>query len=73
MAKVKQAKTRSARLLRRVLGSRTSFAEQGQTVTEYAVVLAVLIIALTGVVFVLQAQIDTFIEKVAGAIAVLLP
>lgn len=47
--------------------------ERGQTVTEYAAVLAVLVIALAGVVFALQGEITTFIDKVGAAIAGILP
>jgi Flp pilus assembly pilin Flp len=56
-------------------GSNLSFLEEeaGQTVTEYAVVLTVVIIALAGVVFALQGQIESFIDKVASEIANLLP
>jgi Flp pilus assembly pilin Flp len=43
--------------------------EEGQTVTEYAVVLSVLIIALGGVVFALQGEIASFIDKVATELA----
>jgi Flp pilus assembly pilin Flp len=38
--------------------------QEGQTVTEYGVVLGVLIVALGGVVFVLRDQINAFIVKV---------
>jgi len=47
--------------------------EQGQTVTEYGAVLAILVIALTGVVFALQDEIASFIDKVATAVAGILP
>jgi Flp pilus assembly pilin Flp len=47
--------------------------ERGQTVTEYAGVLAVLVIALTGVVFALQGEIGAFINKVGTAVAGILP
>jgi Flp pilus assembly pilin Flp len=47
--------------------------EQGQTVTEYGAVLAILVIALTGVVFALQDEIAAFIDKVATAVAGILP
>lgn len=47
--------------------------EERQTVTEYAVVLAVLIIAFTGIVVGLQEQIAAFLETVGSAIADLLP
>jgi Flp pilus assembly pilin Flp len=60
-------------LIRAASRNRLAAEERGQTVTEYGVILAVLIIALTGVVFALQTQIDAFIDKVAGAIAEILP
>src|SRR5947207_11606629 len=41
----------------------TLFRSEGQTVTEYGVVLGVLIVALGGVVFVLRDNIATFIDK----------
>ena len=47
--------------------------EEGQTVTEYGVVLGVLIVALGGVVFVLRDNIATFIDKVGGALDGLIP
>jgi Flp pilus assembly pilin Flp len=47
--------------------------ERGQTVTEYAVILAVLIIAMTGVVFALQGEIGAFIDTVGAAVAGILP
>jgi Flp pilus assembly pilin Flp len=47
--------------------------DEGQTVTEYAAVLAILLIALTGVVFALQNEIASFIDKVAAALAEILP
>jgi Flp pilus assembly pilin Flp len=47
--------------------------EEGQTVTEYAVVLAVLLIASGGIVFGLQTHISSFIERVAAALAEILP
>jgi Flp pilus assembly pilin Flp len=47
--------------------------EEGQTVTEYGVVLGVLIVALGGVVFVLRDAIATFIGKVGGALDALIP
>jgi Flp pilus assembly pilin Flp len=40
--------------------------EEGQTVTEYGVVLGVLIVALGGVVFILRGEIKTFIEAVGA-------
>ncbi len=45
--------------------------EEGQTVTEYAVVLGVLIIALGGIVFLLRDAIEAFIKRVAAALAAL--
>jgi Flp pilus assembly pilin Flp len=47
--------------------------EEGQTVTEYGVVLGVLIVALGGVVFVLRDNIATFIDKVGTALDGLIP
>ena len=47
--------------------------EEGQTVTEYGVVLGVLIVALGGVVFVLRDAIADFIDKVGGALDALIP
>ena len=47
--------------------------ERGQTVTEYGAVLAILSIALAGVVFALQGEIETFINKVGAAVAGILP
>jgi Flp pilus assembly pilin Flp len=43
--------------------------EEGQTVTEYGVVLGVLIVALGGVVFVLRGAISDFIDQVGAALA----
>jgi Flp pilus assembly pilin Flp len=47
-------------------------AEAGQTVTEYAVVLAVLLVALGGIVFALETQIETFMAQVGDKIAAIL-
>jgi Flp pilus assembly pilin Flp len=47
--------------------------EEGQTVTEYGVVLGVLIVALGGVVFVLRDNIAAFIDKVGAALDALIP
>ena len=47
--------------------------ENGQTVTEYGAVLAILIIALSGVVFAMHDEIASFIDKVASALAAILP
>jgi Flp pilus assembly pilin Flp len=47
--------------------------EEGQTVTEYGVVLGVLIVALGGVVFVLRDNIAAFIDKVGTALDGLIP
>jgi Flp pilus assembly pilin Flp len=47
--------------------------EDGQTVTEYAVVLGVLIVALAGIVFVLRDGINTFLGKVSSALSALIP
>lgn len=43
--------------------------EEGQTVTEYGVVLGVLIVALGGVVFVLRDAINAFIGEVGAALS----
>lgn len=58
-------------LLSRVRESAAS--ESGQTVTEYGAVVAILIIALSGVVFALQGSIASFIDNVASALAAILP
>jgi Flp pilus assembly pilin Flp len=47
--------------------------EEGQTVTEYAVVLGVLIIALAGIVITLRDGINTFLGKVSTALSNLIP
>jgi Flp pilus assembly pilin Flp len=47
--------------------------EEGQTVTEYAVVLGVLIVGIAGIVFVLQDGINTFLGKVAAKLSALIP
>lgn len=47
--------------------------EEGQTVTEYGVVLGVLIVALGGVVFVLRDAINAFIGEVGAALSALIP
>jgi len=46
--------------------------QEGQTVTEYGVVLGVLIVALGGVVFVLRDQINTFITAVGDKLQTIL-
>jgi Flp pilus assembly pilin Flp len=46
--------------------------EEGQTVTEYGVVLGVLIVALGGVVFILKGEIQTFIEAVGDKLEAIL-
>jgi Flp pilus assembly pilin Flp len=46
--------------------------EEGQTVTEYGVVLGVLIVALGGVVFILKGEIQTFIEAVGDKLELIL-
>ena len=65
---------------RRVIGRRCAKtwyagfrAEDGQTVTEYGAVLAILIIALSGVVFAMHDEIASFIDKVVSALAAILP
>jgi Flp pilus assembly pilin Flp len=47
-------------------------AESGQTVTEYAVVLAVLLIAAGAIVLTLVPSIESFIQQVGDKIATLL-
>jgi Flp pilus assembly pilin Flp len=47
--------------------------EDGQTVTEYAVVLGVLIVGLASIVIVLKTGINTFLGKVSTALSNLLP
>jgi Flp pilus assembly pilin Flp len=47
--------------------------EEGQTVTEYAVVLGVLIVALAGIVITLRTGINTFLGKVSSALSALIP
>ncbi len=47
--------------------------EEGQTVTEYAVVLGVLIVGLASIVVVLKTGINTFLTKVSTALSNLLP
>ena len=47
--------------------------EEGQTVTEYAVVLGVLIVGLASIVVVLKTGINTFLNKVSTALSNLLP
>lgn len=46
--------------------------ESGQTVTEYAVVLAVLFIAVGAIVLTLEGAIDSFIGEVGDKIATIL-
>jgi Flp pilus assembly pilin Flp len=46
--------------------------QEGQTVTEYGVVLGVLIVALGGVVFVLRDQINDFITAVGDKLQTIL-
>jgi Flp pilus assembly pilin Flp len=46
--------------------------EEGQTVTEYAVVLGVLLIGLASIVVVLKDGIETFLGKVSAALAALI-
>jgi Flp pilus assembly pilin Flp len=47
-------------------------AESGQAVTEYAVVLAVLLIAAGAIVLTLQGSIESFIAEVGGKIGTIL-
>jgi Flp pilus assembly pilin Flp len=46
--------------------------QEGQTVTEYGVVLGVLIVALGGVVFILRGEIETFIKAVGDKLDAIL-
>jgi Flp pilus assembly pilin Flp len=45
--------------------------EEGQGVTEYGIVLAFVAVALAAVLLVLKSQIQSFINKVAGDLALL--
>jgi Flp pilus assembly pilin Flp len=45
--------------------------EEGQTATEYAVVLGVIVVGLGGAALALRGQIVAFIERVGGALAAL--
>jgi Flp pilus assembly pilin Flp len=47
--------------------------EEGQTVTEYAVVLGVLLVGLASIVLVLKTGINTFLTKVSNALSALIP
>jgi Flp pilus assembly pilin Flp len=47
--------------------------EQGQTVTEYAVVLGVLLVGLASIVIVLRTGINDFLVKVSNALSALIP
>ena len=47
--------------------------EEGQTVTEYAVVLGVLLVGLASIVVVLKTGISDFLTKVSTALSNLLP
>jgi Flp pilus assembly pilin Flp len=47
--------------------------QEGQTVTEYAVVLGVLLVGLGAIVITLRDSIDTFIGKVGAALNKLVP
>lgn len=47
--------------------------EEGQTVTEYAVVLGVLLIGLASIVLVLRTGISDFLTKVSDALSALIP
>ena len=47
--------------------------QEGQTVTEYAVVLGVLLVGLGAIVLTLKASINTFIGKVGTALNALIP
>lgn len=75
MVKVKQAQAlRWPDVFRALSRLRDAVAsERGQAVTEYGAVIAILIIALSGVVFALQGSIESFIGEVASALAGILP
>jgi Flp pilus assembly pilin Flp len=47
--------------------------EEGQTVTEYAVVLGVLLVGLASIVLVLKTGINDFLTKVSNALTALIP
>ena len=47
--------------------------EEGQTVTEYAVTLGVLIVGIAAVLIVLRTGINTFLNKVSAALSALIP
>jgi Flp pilus assembly pilin Flp len=47
--------------------------EEGQTVTEYAVVLGVLLVGLASIVIVLKTGISDFLTKVSNALSALIP
>ena len=47
--------------------------EEGQTVTEYAVVLGVLLVGLASIVLVLKTGISDFLTKVSNALSGLIP
>jgi Flp pilus assembly pilin Flp len=47
--------------------------EEGQTVTEYAVVLGVLLVGLASIVLVLRTGISDFLTKVSAALSALIP
>ena len=47
--------------------------EEGQTVTEYAVVLGVLLVGLASIVLVLKTGISDFLTKVSTALSGLIP
>jgi len=47
--------------------------EEGQTVTEYAVVLGVLLVGLASIVLVLRTGISDFLTNVSAALSALIP
>lgn len=69
MARMKRTTFGLTRLFELADRTRPVAEEEGQTVTEYAVVLSVLILALGGVVFVLQTEIASFIDLVGAELA----
>jgi Flp pilus assembly pilin Flp len=62
-----------ARSFSLTLSARLTSRNEGQTTTEYAVLLGVVIVALAAALFALQGPISSFIGKVADELAALLP
>jgi Flp pilus assembly pilin Flp len=59
-------------LFHRIWRAEHGASESGQTTTEYAVVLAVLLIAAGAIVLTLEASIESFIEQVGDKIGTIL-